>query len=724
MQSNSVDIRVHQSLHGYSNGHRLLECSVKLPREAEKIMLVLSDMSGPSMVKGFESYLTGYPLVDTNMYALAKTWYAREMNRPGCVWTHTLLVSTEDLSLISDLTQLSTLFARPSESHSFPDYKSQLCLKRYSFNDYSLCNRNDPSLDISASVLAALYVSPDKPVYIVALDSRKYEKLFFDIWDQQWPSLRASFSFCTGSISNRKLAGKALDLQAIPLEVERQLKREVPEGIFVDESAAGSMNSNYPSWISLLQSDLYCAQESGLRKLLWNLDDKDMRERKDCASLAEIANVIEKVKACSQCLPELTEAIAKAYPGGKDAINLKRKIYGTFTNDTNLFPIVDEFQLLRELSVTKHQAAFDGESLNIRQRTAHLWRTDRYRAQELMSSILATEFTPIGEEALKGITDTLKVTELVELYQKSPGLFHVVLTLNPSLAISADLWINLTVSKYIIIESLAKSKNITSNTIRAIIMTLLNSGISNVAESLVSNFKKIAVDSFLDWADSLNDRNSDNTNYCNASNFPDEWKYTIEKYPDMIVEWLKKDHQPKVGTLIFITTILNPNSKEALRAGTNVWMSLLEEKKINRYRDCLSVKVFLLTFGFNNPDNGAAKLVSFCFEEVHDALKSDNLGYKQWELIERHVPTLSWLSNWDKCERLRRALIDKFISYQWAYQEFLNAVQNKETLRRSLEYCRRSSEGKIFLKNLIRQLNNGTLNSSASQKKIILSAIQ
>lgn len=684
-------------------------------------MLVMSDMSGPSMIKGFESYLTGYPLKDDGLYALAKTWYAAEMNRPGCVWTHTLLISTEDLSQISNLNQLATLFTRPNEANSFSNYKPQLYLDKYSHNNISSCESNEFSLNISTSVLVALYVSHERPVYIPARDSSNYEKLLLAIWSQQWPSLRASFSFCSGSISNRKLSGKSFDLQIVPSETTRQIKREVPEGIFIDEIKNMSIDSNYPSWVSILQSDLYCAQKSSIRKFFGHLDDKDVSERKDCADLVNIANAIEKMKESASHLSELTAFIAKAYPGRSSAVNLKRKVYGgDGTYNIDLPPIADEFQLLKELSTTEHYSAFDGECLNIRQRAGNLWHTDRCRAQELMSAILATEFTPLGEEVLTGISDKLNLSELIELYQSSsPGLFHVALSLNPTLATSPELWSDSNISKNRIIESLSKSGNITIGTIKDIIVTTLDSGINNVAEYLVSAFKKRAVESFLDWLDlKAEDSNNERCRY--KLDFPDEWKYSIEKYPDIILEWLKKRQQLNTKTLIFITTILNPNSNETVRAGTNIWMPLLNNEEIDCDRDYLSVKVFLIALGFNNPDTGAANIVSYCFEEIHEALKRDNLGYKQWALIEKHVPTLSWLSNWDKCERIRRALIDKFINYKWPHQEFLNAIKSNETLQRSLEYCRRSNEGQRFLKNLVKELDSGTLYATEAQKKIVL----
>jgi hypothetical protein len=112
----SRSLRFHQTLHGYLDGHGLIRASSKVPPDTEHLMLIMSDMSGPSMVRGFESYLTGYPLREIKAYALARTWYAPEMDRPGCVWTHTLIIRNTDLAYLSDLWSLVFLLKRPSNN--------------------------------------------------------------------------------------------------------------------------------------------------------------------------------------------------------------------------------------------------------------------------------------------------------------------------------------------------------------------------------------------------------------------------------------------------------------------------------------------------------------------------------------------------------------------------------------------------------------------------------
>src|SRR4051812_447737 len=108
-------LTLNQTLHGYNEGHRLLAASIELPPRSERLIHELSDLSGDGFYSGFEEYLTAYPLPERNqkLYAFARTWYASEMERPGCVWTHTLIINIEDFKFITDVNVLLELFSRP-----------------------------------------------------------------------------------------------------------------------------------------------------------------------------------------------------------------------------------------------------------------------------------------------------------------------------------------------------------------------------------------------------------------------------------------------------------------------------------------------------------------------------------------------------------------------------------------------------------------------------------
>ena len=118
---------VEQTLHGYSNGHRLLQTSCKLPEQDGKKMLMLSDLSGNEFIGGFERYFTGYSLSDERI-VLACTWYAEEMKRPGCVWTHSIIINAKDLACNSKMIApaVINLFRRPESNSDLEEYRQTL----------------------------------------------------------------------------------------------------------------------------------------------------------------------------------------------------------------------------------------------------------------------------------------------------------------------------------------------------------------------------------------------------------------------------------------------------------------------------------------------------------------------------------------------------------------------------------------------------------------------
>ena len=191
---------LHQLLHGYAEGHRLLEGSFTLQDDLTRLLLRMSDLSGSSMVPGFEDYITGYPLASIDAYALAKTWYAPERPRPGCVWTHTLVIPSQVLSEISSLRVLLPLFKRPTEESFRGQYSKDLVLDTASSQGVHI---TAPLLDEAQREFPPLvwsyYGMGDRPLIVAAKTSREFERVIFALWSQQWPSLRLAFTFCTGS---------------------------------------------------------------------------------------------------------------------------------------------------------------------------------------------------------------------------------------------------------------------------------------------------------------------------------------------------------------------------------------------------------------------------------------------------------------------------------------------------------------------------------------------
>jgi hypothetical protein len=196
----------HQLVHGYKRGHRLLAGSTSLPSDVLRLVDRLSDAAGMSVSRGPGGYLTGYPLPGGD-YALARTWPAPEAERPNVVWTHTLVLPQAALSAVS-MQPLAELFRLPHGHGDLDVYTEPLRL------DHLASQPAKPARDPKVSgVITALYWG-EPGVWLPAGETP--DDTCLAIWSQQWPRLRRSFSFCSGTLEPRRLEGKAFDLLLTP----------------------------------------------------------------------------------------------------------------------------------------------------------------------------------------------------------------------------------------------------------------------------------------------------------------------------------------------------------------------------------------------------------------------------------------------------------------------------------------------------------------------------
>lgn len=69
-----------------------------------------------------------------------------------------------------------------------------------------------------------------------------------------------------------------------------------------------------------------------------------------------------------------------------------------------------------------------------------------------------------------------------------------------------------------------------------------------------------------------------------------------------------------------------------------------------------------------------------CFSSAYLEAKADRLDYQSWALLEPHVPSLWGWSNWDKCERLRRAILERIMQGVWPPAVLLQIAGDTETI--------------------------------------------
>jgi hypothetical protein len=268
----------------------------------QKTMLIMSDVSGAGATIDGRGYLTGYPLADSGMYALARTWAATEMARPGCVWTHTLLIDFADLATLPSMSFLEPSFLRPSSSFSIEDYSQVITANTFDRGD-RLQRVPEDSLE---RVLAALYGFPKEKV-IFSLASEDSAVLVYAIWAQQWPRLRRNFRFCTASFADRSTEGAPFDLQFTSL-LDRSYKSRFTEGIDANRTVFPRF-----AWLEEVVRDVVSGTGGELRAFLKNVGGDVAGGRQMFAPLCSLYMMIPNFGLDPQSIDQATSLISSAF---------------------------------------------------------------------------------------------------------------------------------------------------------------------------------------------------------------------------------------------------------------------------------------------------------------------------------------------------------------------------------------------------------------------------
>ncbi|HGE6060199.1 TPA: hypothetical protein ACGGS8_003477, partial [Vibrio cholerae] len=177
---------IHQTFHGYDNGHKLLSSSIELPAKTKSILLRESDSPGEEFHYQNKPCYSGYSIKESGLYVISKTWVAQEISRPGCVWTHSLLIPFTILATREGVNpiELESIF---SLKENIEDYQLLVPIN-VTFSPI-LSDENN------LSPLFSKVFANDEQVMLSSDDVSFVD--IISIWGKLWPKMRREFSFKT-----------------------------------------------------------------------------------------------------------------------------------------------------------------------------------------------------------------------------------------------------------------------------------------------------------------------------------------------------------------------------------------------------------------------------------------------------------------------------------------------------------------------------------------------
>lgn len=664
-----TSVRLHQCLFGYDNGHRLLSTSLKLPDDAAALLLQHSDLVPGLSGNQFDSYWTGLPLSVAKVYALMRTWPAPEMPRPGCVWTHVILIALADMARFPDLGVLNSVLTRPSVSPNYSFYAEPLVI------DPTEPSVKTPfSIQNGLSVVRALYAPGASGV--VVDQGEPLDAAVFAAWSQQWPRLRRAFSFRTAGPVNEPSLAARFDL------------RITRDALASSSPARTSSADVRADWEDAAVDDLTALEVTPYRRFLWRYGSDMRRGREKYRFLAQLFLTTRVPAFDARTFDRTLGLVAEALPEPDDGKLLKDDFLSCGLSPYSLLPPVSAVDALRYVVEHPDLKALPPVPEATFMALLDSWPDHARDVLDLAESA-ANSDKAIFEKILKPLAAAAEPASFIGLSRDHSVVRKRVVMENPALLDSADLGTLPADELLDLLTVLPDSEDLASK----VLGRLLCVDNADVAATFTGRF--------LSETESHVFRALVEEQAYSKQPLPHVWPDAVrQQSPDLAAHILNR-----VTTTIelgILVTWLGSSVMSGLRASPAIWAETLHRASDN-IRDQARQRLlsYLLALALAQPSQGCEPLFEVAFESVHADISSSRLPYDAFDTLSRYLPNLYWWEQWDTCRRLRLAVAQAYMSADLDPRSFRRLTNDPVLFDRLLDAVRDTGTGRQYLKRII-----------------------
>lgn len=635
-------IKLQQALFGYRDGHNLLATSTALTPRTRQFIATLTDSSGPENSEGFDGAFTGLPVPETDFYALFRTWSAPEMPRPGCVWSHVILIQLADLARIPELFHIGKLCSRPSVPIDVARYEEPLALDVTKPEESAAGKLDQRRLRY---LVRALYEHPEACVVILDEECASWDNAVFQVWAQQWPRLRREFAFSTGSLSDRRLAGTPFDLQIAPIRSERLWRRAGGPTLLLNfpSSTSESLGETIPQWVGVAEYDLRNESNRRFRQFLFDYGSDIEKPR---AAFAELAATYKRIAEVSEpAWADLLRAVGESFPVPAEAARLKRWL-ATLPASLNPSDKLERaWSIVSFLLDSQHSAAYPSLDFDFANLAVSLWKEKREQTITLLSRLVQRDENPAAISFAEGIANAVDSASLRAIAEGYGELVPLVTRHNPALAFEIDTW---KLSGHIqtqVYETLTKLGLSQSDWGRIVGAMFIAATYVSVREA-VAMAGPFAMTGAFRWLE----------HQVAKEVLPSHaWRDALAS---CAVAQLSQTKDLQPAQLALCAWCVPSEDVRRILSASREDVQRMAEVPPDAVPVPLQVSTafLLLTLGLRENSDAAANLVLRNFFTVHSALATGAHSSESWWLISPELPDLRWWRDWDRCEKLRQAV--------------------------------------------------------------------
>ena len=620
-------LAIDQQLFGYENGHHLLASSCKLLSGDQRTLEILSDYSGSMIPPGFDGYITGYPFLDSGYYALSMTWIANELPRPGCVWTHTLLIPFQVTSDELKQINIQDLFARPDME--IGQWKSNY-EKPIKVSENINTNEKPVILSEYASSIMYYLSKQNKNLIISTENPEPYKKALIELIYGMGLSYFKEVSFCTAAFSRKKGKENLFSIQITESGTNRSVWKNTNDC---------EMLSSIDVKSNLTETHQIITELIGFVEGIQNRDIT--RGKIQCVfKLYEsiMQGRIEDVLANLLCTRQ-------AFANKEDQHKIIEKTINSLLEHQSFSTDVLIYLCIETENGQNIKDQFDEYA--VEKIVDYIILRDKKELLSVIKLLLDSDLNSIGEIILQRLLKQMPLGMFETIIFDYPQTIGSIVSANWEFAKLALVWkqpYEIQCDVLLALTGVFSKTEADRHNLRDVLFAIFRHSKAPVEKQVYNVFGTYAIEMFFRWS-------QENPNSPNKRRWVNLCGYDLKT---SIFELLVGPHE---GIFADVMKVLSPNDPAMHLISDLEWRDLIERycafDAPNERKNALAV--FLLQYILDRKRKIPEDIASFAFLEVHRILEKDNLTEAQWEKLGPLLPELKWHKMWDKCKRLRKA---------------------------------------------------------------------
>lgn len=658
-------MRIEQTLHGYYKGHGMLASSIPhLDIEDNTLLFKLSDWSGYHVQNNEEEdcYFTSYPLPSKKYYAIAKTWYAYEMERSGCVWTHTLLVPIDDISQEFDFRTIDGLFRRP-KNNNFSNYNLSIEIE-----DEDTETSDEIPVFKNFDVLSILFL------YTFLISKNKGACLKIERIQCELQKLILSFlqylpveyllytTLCTGTETPRKYGNELFSLQFVTGGQAVSIDNDTPwEGKVSEESFNEGIRY-------IINQSLKEEDETPYLIRLFSKDiGSDENKFISVANLLRLldAAMTQNVHTVRPDYKEVLHYIFTAFPNPQEGIIVKDNFYSE--RIVKLFCSEDEF--LYDVATYKGMDKANMVLMGFTKRLQVLREDNISDFYSLVSDVAAIEKS--NDATIEILTYALEqldqntINSIIESHWE---------TMFPIISKDKDFilkcyWLEFSNEHFgVFFRSLSSDVANRFTKWNELLDKILSANCV-IGDGWVSYIVNHADDSVRRILDSANTKDV-------SHNLLWECRFYVKQ----CLQWVGSHSSFSINIIRFISHAIEPSSLAVRLSPPSMWRAFLNSGSDELDYGYYSF-IFLLSFNWH--DEYALLFLYHSLDKIYVALSKDQFPQEEWEKIEPFTENRGYIVEWDKCKRLCAGVVSYLKRFHFE-SEVIERISSRNKIKKRL----------------------------------------